>query len=82
MQFDEFGHVHIPMKPHYNQGNKHVHYLQKFLHALLFFFLLVLEVFCVKTLNKKSTLLTLSTQYNIVNYRYYVVLKISKSNLA
>ena len=50
IQFDEFETCIYPWYKHHNQGNKHVHYLQKFPCGPLWFLLL----FVVRTLNWKK----------------------------
>ena len=62
---------------HHNQGNEHIHYVQKFPQAP--FWVLFVSVCVLKTHNMRSTFLKiLSVQYNI-NYGYRVVQQISRT---
>ena len=62
---------------HHDQGNEHIHHVQKFPQAP--FWVLFVSVYVLKTHNMRSTFLKiLSVQYNI-NYGYRVVQQMSRT---
>lgn len=71
--------IHTPIDyQHNSQNNQHVHYLQKFVF-LEFFCLFCFVIAFVRTQYEIRSNKFFSTQYCVVNYRYYIVQQISRT---